>query len=40
MENFFNNGSMTLKCHILNVLGGHGMGGVPNLGTEKYMKTY
>ena len=44
METFFNNGSMTMTFHILNVLGGyedmHKMGGVRNLVTEKFAKTY
>ena len=44
MENFFNNGSMTMKFHILSVLdvgGGHakdGIGGLRNLGHRKKNK--
>ena len=40
MENFFNNGSMTMNCHILNVdgiLGKLGDEGRRSLGTEKYV---
>ena len=43
MGTFFNNGSMTMKFHILDVLGGlrgHAKGGVRNLGTEKSAKSY
>ena len=43
MEKFFNNGSMTMKFHILKVLGGlgrHAEEGVRNLGPEKSTKTY
>ena len=41
-ETFFNYGSMTMKFQILNVgdrLGRH-VGGVCNLGTEKFAKKY